>query len=228
MITFIYQLSLAIQILKYMDPNLCEPILSANIRIFILAHEKNYHKEMDNILKCLNDCLRPLFLKWARLTYPHYLKETIAFNADISFTDAVLKIQTKAFEGELYEGNAVIKTVVFIFFRNILRDNLQRHNRLEEKNRRFAKSIYSDRQNNISREHDDKEAKMAILEQALSSLNAADRQIIIWRHIDGKKNDEIAQLLKINIPSATNRIYRCMERLKIEMEKIQLTNGYDN
>lgn len=211
-----------------MNSNLCEPVLKANIQIFILAHEKKYHKEIDDILRCLNKCLRPVFLKWASLTYPHYTKETIEFNADISFTDAVLKIQDQASEGKLYKGNAIIKTVVFIFFRNMLRDNLQRHNRLEEKNKKFAKSNYTDIQYNILGEHDDKETKMAILERALSLMNPADRQIIMWRHVDGKKNDEIAELLKINIPSATNRIYRCMERLKAAMEKIQSSNGYNN
>ena|GEM_PF-6713884 len=211
-----------------MDSNQCEPILRSNIRIFILAHEKNYQSEIDNTIKCLNYCLRPAFLKWASLTYSQYPTETIEFNADISFTDAVLKIQSKASEGKLYKGNAIIKTVVFIFFKNILRDNLQRHNRLEEKNRRFGKSNYIDEQHNILSEHDDKEAKITLIERALSSLNATDRQIVMWRHIDGKKNDEIARLLKINIPSATNRIYRCMERLKAAIEKIQSTNAYNN
>lgn len=50
--------------------------------------------------------------------------------------------------------------------------------------------------------------------KALAKMSVADRQIIQWRHIEEKSNDEIAALLAITVASATNRIYRCMERLR--------------
>ena len=56
--------------------------------------------------------------------------------------------------------------------------------------------------------------------QALAKMSAADRQIIQWRHIEEKSNDEIAGLLAIKVESATNRIYRCMQRLRELVEEM--------
>jgi DNA-directed RNA polymerase specialized sigma24 family protein len=52
-------------------------------------------------------------------------------------------------------------------------------------------------------------------------MPAADRQIIQWRHIEGRSGDEIAKLLDIKVESATNRIYRCMQRLRNRVEEIE-------
>ena len=54
---------------------------------------------------------------------------------------------------------------------------------------------------------------------ALAKMSAADRQIIQWRHIEEKSNDEIAGLLAITTASATNRIYRCLQRLRELVEE---------
>ena len=66
-----------------------------------------------------------------------------------------------------------------------------------------------------------KEKRHANVMRALAKMSAADRQIIRWRHIEEKSNDEIAKLLAITVASATNRIYRCMQRLRELVEEME-------
>ncbi|MFT3750781.1 MAG: sigma factor-like helix-turn-helix DNA-binding protein [Agriterribacter sp.] len=64
------------------------------------------------------------------------------------------------------------------------------------------------------------EKRHELIMRALEKMTAEDRQIIQWRHIEEKTSDEIAALLAIKVPSATNRIYRCMERLRKLVEEM--------
>lgn len=195
----------------------CEASLNAGIKtvIYVYADNKN---GLDEILSCINNCLRKSFIKWAQITNPGRSEDQISFIADISFTDGVLKFKLKAEKNELYDGDASVKTVVLNFFRYTLLENLKREERLDEKKQRYSddnKTETAINEDNTST----KEEQLMILEQAMKQLEPEDRQIIIWRHIENKRSEEIAQLLDITIPAATNRVYRCMERLRKLLNK---------
>ena len=200
-----------------MCSNKCETSLKTGIKILVHEnlHNGNNH---DDIFHCINNCLRKIFIKWAQIRYSGKPVEQILFIADIAFTDGVLKFKEKVEKYELYDGNVSIKTVVFNFFRNKLLENLKKEDRLDKKIQK-----YSDDKNNETAINEvdslKKEEQFMMLEQAMKQLEPEDRQIILWRHIENKKPEEIAQLLDITIPSAGNRIYRCMERLRKLLNK---------
>jgi RNA polymerase sigma factor (sigma-70 family) len=147
----------------------------------------------------------------------------IEFAANNAFTDGVLKLKESASRGELYQSNASVKTVLFHYCRNMLLGHLTNEKRLIEKNKRVEHLFLDETAYNIAETGNEvKEKRHANVMRALAKMSAADRQIIRWRHIEEKSNDEIAKLLAITVASATNRIYRCMQRLRElaeEMEK---------
>jgi len=179
------------------------------------AFKNGIHEVSNKIVACFYNCFRVVFLKWALVTYKSYPAETIGFIAENSFTDSVLKFQTATEAKGLYDGKATIKTILFSYFRNTMLDNLQKERRLLDKNDKLRLQAEEAINTETERASDDiKEMLLLKLEQALAKMEAADRQIVIWRHLEQKRNEEIAALLNITVPSATNRIYRCMERLK--------------
>ncbi|MBS1565257.1 MAG: sigma-70 family RNA polymerase sigma factor [Bacteroidetes bacterium] len=167
----------------------------------------------DKLLSCLYSCLKKTFTKWAAIAYRNYPADFIEHISDNSFTDCIIRFKVFVQEKRLYNGNAAVKTVVFSFFRNTLRENLQKENRQAAKYQLV--NIDEAAMSAETEETDKKNERLHIqLESALRKMKEEDRKIIIWRHIEEKSNDEIARLLQITVPSATNRIYRCMERLK--------------
>jgi len=195
-----------------MNPSMCKDLLQAKIGTVATAFSNGLQNTTDKILSCLYGCLKKSFIKWATIAYKGYPNNFIDYISDHSFTDCILKFQEFASGKGLYHGNASIKTVVFAFFKNALRENLQRESRLAAKYHHLNPEDTA-----IAVETGDdgnRETLYRSLEAALLQMKAEDRQIITWRHIDEKTNEEIARLLNITVPSATNRIYRCMERLK--------------
>lgn len=186
------------------------------------AFKNNQHNISDQIISCFYSCYQSLFVKWAKITYQHYPPDMIEFAANTSFTDAVLKLKEAAIRDELYQSNASVKTVLLHYCRNILLGYLKNENRLVEKNKKLEPHL-SDQTgyNTAETEYEIKERRHEYIMQALAKMSADDRQVIQWRHIDEKSNDEIARLLAITVASATNRIYRCMQRLR------ELVDGMD-
>jgi RNA polymerase sigma-70 factor (ECF subfamily) len=130
----------------------------------------------------------------------------------------VLKFKESASRGELYKSNASVKTVLFHYCRNILLGYLTSEKRLAGKNKKLPDVIaYSTGET----ESEVKEKRHEHIMRALAKMSPADRQIILWRHIEEKSNDEIARLLAITVASATNRIYRCMQRLRELVEEME-------
>jgi len=130
----------------------------------------------------------------------------------------VLKFKESAGWGELYKSNASVKTVLFHYCRNILLGYLTSEKRLAEKNKKLHDAMAY---NTGETESETKEKKHEHIMKALAKMSAADTQIIRWRHIEEKSNDEIAALLAITVASATNRIYRCMKRLRELVEEME-------
>ncbi|MFT3945333.1 MAG: sigma-70 family RNA polymerase sigma factor [Agriterribacter sp.] len=185
------------------------------------AFKHNQQDISNQIITYFYSCYRPLFIKWAKITYTHYPADTIEFAADNAFTDAVLKLKEAAVRDELYQSNASVKTILFHYCRNMLLGHLTNEKRQAEKNRKLQ-SLFSDETGYTPGESEEevKEQQHRHIMQALAKMPDADRQIIQWRHIEERSPDEIAILLAIKVPSATNRIYRCMQRLKEMVEEM--------
>lgn len=182
---------------------------------------KNGKKELsDRIIGCFYSCYKTAFIKWATITYHQFPSDSIDFLANNSFTDAVMKLKESAVRNELYESQATVKTVLFTYCRNILLGYLTNEKRKREKDRKLAIILAEEHSNPWE---DSSISLVAIkyekIRRALAQLDPDDRQIIQWRHIEGRSNDEIAAKLAITVASATNRIYRCMQRLKDKIEK---------
>lgn len=191
----------------------CERLL--NMKTISSAFTDNNSHISDQLITCFYSCYQSQFIKWAKITYQHYPPDMIEFLSINSFTDGVLKFKEAARRNELYQSSASVKTVLFHFCKNILLGNLKNENRLSEKNKKLELHL-SDKAwyYNIETAFEMKERKHNNIMKALAKMSVADRQIIQWRHIEEKSNDEIAALLAITVASATNRIYRCMERLR--------------
>lgn len=204
-----------------MKTTTCQELL--NIETISSAFKNNRQGITDSIISCFYSCYRPLFVQWATITYRHHPPDMIEFAANNAFTDGVLKLKESASRGELYQSNASVKTVLFHYCRNMLLGHLTNEKRLIEKNKRVEHLFLDETAYNIAETGNEvKEKRHANVMRALAKMSAADRQIIRWRHIEEKSNDEIAKLLAITVASATNRIYRCMQRLRElaeEMEK---------
>lgn len=56
--------------------------------------------------------------------------------------------------------------------------------------------------------------------RVLSELAEADRQAIVYCDIDGKAQQELADLLGISLSGAKSRLQRARQRLKIQMETV--------
>ena len=194
----------------------CQELL--NIETISSAFKNNRQDITDSIISCFYSCYRSLFVKWAKITYRHYPVDLIESLANDSFTDGVLKFKESASRGELYKSNASVKTVLFHYCRNILLGYLTSEKRLDGKNKKLPDVIaYSTGET----ESEVKEKRHEHIMRALAKMSPADRQIIRWRHIEEKSNDEIARLLAITVASATNRIYRCMQRLRELVEEME-------
>jgi RNA polymerase sigma factor (sigma-70 family) len=201
----------------------CKELL--NIPTITSAFTTNQQSLGENIISCLYKCYRAIFLAWARITYHKYPVDTIDFLSGSSFTDGVLKMKEAAARNELYEGNASVKTILFHYSKNVLLGKLTEDKRLAEKNKKLAFDL-STKEGSYTPElfGEEQDIRFEKLKKAMGQLQPADRQVIEWRHIEERSNEEIAELLQISVPSATNRIYRCMQRLRQILQDDGLTH----
>lgn len=191
------------------------------MEIISSAFKNNEQDICEQIIECLYSSYRTQFVTWAKIAYPYYDNHAIEFTANNSFTDGVLKFQEAAGKGALYQSNASVKTVLFHYCRYKLLAHLKDEERLIQKNRKLSFHLQNENSCNIvETETEMQEKRHVFIMQALKKMSAADRQIIQWRHIEEKSNDEIAVLLAIKVESATNRIYRCMQRLRKLIEEM--------
>ena len=61
---------------------------------------------------------------------------------------------------------------------------------------------------------------LAALEQALSSMDDVDREILALRHFEELTNDEVASVLGLKKAAASNRYVRALQRLRELLEKV--------
>jgi RNA polymerase sigma factor (sigma-70 family) len=213
-------------IVRNMCPKDCEQFLKNNLNKIAEIFKSNIKQDADKIISCFYSCFKDAFIKWTLVMYNRYPEDFINFISDISFTDGILKFTEKAAAGDIYDSNTTIKTVLFSFYRNKILENLQKEKRLLEKNKKYTPAYKEETLEKDNEEYALREKRYSILELALAKMEPTDRQIIIWRHLEEKSCDEIADLLAINKESATNRIYRCMQRLRSLTENSDKQNGY--
>lgn len=200
----------------------CQQVLKNNGKSIAKVFTAPLKQDADKIVSCFYNCLQQSFTKWAAVIYSSYPRDTMDFITNTAFTDSVLLFTDRAAAGKIYESNASLKTILFSFYKNKVLEQLQKENRLAVKNKKLA----LDNAQEVTWIPDDTntvaEKRFTTLQQALATMPPADRQIIIWRHLEEKNCDAIATLLGINVTSATNRIYRCMQRLR---QLIENSNG---
>ena len=203
---------------------MCKQLVYTDIGTFADAFKTNLKQTADRIINCLFKCFKQIFIKWALISYHQYPEDFLLFISENSFTDSILKFREVAASNGLRAGNATVKTVFFAFFKNKLRENLQKENRFAEKQQRLNVLHEAVLENN--EKAFEKEMLYRSMELSLQKMGTGDRQIITWRHLEEKSNVEIAELLGISTPAATNRIYRCMQRLRNLTEKHIQSNEY--
>ncbi len=64
------------------------------------------------------------------------------------------------------------------------------------------------------------------VEQAISSLDEKDCEIIVMRHYEHLSNQEIGQLLGLSEPAASMRYLRAIKRLKLVLNEGSQSNGH--
>ncbi len=60
----------------------------------------------------------------------------------------------------------------------------------------------------------DKREKLARVREAIDSMDEMDREVLVLRHFDEMSNKDIAELLGIGQPAASNRYLRALTRLR--------------
>lgn len=180
----------------------CKEVLKKNIKVIADIFEANLKQDTEKIVACFYSCFKAAFIKRALIIYNSYPKDFIEFISNTSFTDSILLFTKKAEAGEIYDSNASVKTVLLKFYTIKLLQNLQTEKRIAEKKIKYTIG-YKEETTTMHYEGDtNNENNFLILEQALAKMEPADRQIIIWRHLDAKTCDEIAVLLGIIVPLA--------------------------
>lgn len=56
------------------------------------------------------------------------------------------------------------------------------------------------------------------LKRAIDALDKEDRTVVILRYFEDMKLEEIAMVLEENLSTVKSRLYRCMKKLKLQME----------
>jgi RNA polymerase sigma factor (sigma-70 family) len=197
----------------------CEHILKSSVTEVVEAFKNAVASFTQKMMTCMYACYQNIFIGWACIAYNKYGADKIAFISNSAFNDAIEKFSSEAEKANLYEGKATLKTILFGYFKMILRGHLQTENRLIEKQNKYKQDTYTE---NTFLENEAlfySEQKYKALEIALGKMEAIDKQIVVWRQIEEKTPDEIATVLGISKEAASNRIYRCMLRLKNLIEK---------
>ena len=56
------------------------------------------------------------------------------------------------------------------------------------------------------------------LKRAIDTLDKEDRTVVILRYFEDMKLEESAMVLEENLSTVKSRLYRCMKKLKLQME----------
>jgi RNA polymerase sigma factor (sigma-70 family) len=187
-----------------------------------MAFNSNDTRQKERITSCFYSCWYQSFSTSARIMYRSYSSNYVDEIADLSFTDGLITFIEKAKAGDLYHGEASVKSIAFAFFRNKLFEHI-RNNK--------AKLVFSDEivdsiPDSPSNDVLEKEMLMNCLEKAKSELQKEDANICTWKYEKKLSNSEIASALNITTASFTNRLYRLTIRLE-KLVKACLNSGHE-
>lgn len=189
----------------------------ANVLLCLANEQEDY---LDRITPCFYHCLKDEYIQRAVILFSHIPAGEMQFLSDSAFTDAAITFRSKAVENKLNDRGASLRTVFHHFFDFALLNQIKK----SKKKRINETSLFPDLEHNAGSDptvSDTGNYDVDLLNKAMASLEEEDRKIILWRHYDRLGIDEIARLLAINKKSASNRVYRCMERLKKECIKLK-------
>lgn len=131
-------------------------------------------------------------------------------DAEDAFQKGILNFFLNVKSGKYtYQGNAKVTTVVFDYCKKVWLNVLSSKG---FKSKVEMPSDYAPAETSDS--GTEQEEKISAVEWALKKLGESCQTIITWYYIDGLSLKEIAELLKITIPSAKDKKYKCMQKLK--------------
>ncbi len=194
----------------------CLQFIENNIQKTIKQFNENNNQASEFAANCFSNCLKNDYTKWSKISYKNENQEILEYCIDVAFSDAILKFNEKANAKKLFISTATTKTVFFIFFKFKLLEHLQKEKRTKANTKKFG--IFNFTYKND--DYEDKELLYQKLEQGLKKLNDEDREIVLLRHKENKSIAEIASIIKINKNSTTNKVYRCMLKLKNIIENL--------
>jgi len=61
--------------------------------------------------------------------------------------------------------------------------------------------------------------------KALGKLSQQDREIIVLKHLEGRKYDEISEILQIARGTVMSRLYRARQNLKKVVSRLEINPG---
>ena len=64
-----------------------------------------------------------------------------------------------------------------------------------------------------------------VLWKALGKLSQQDREIIVLKHLEGRKYDEISEILQIARGTVMSRLYRARQNLKKVVSRLEINPG---
>lgn len=196
----------------------CNNMINEKMEAFkplVAQHIKN---DFEKLFTCLNNCLRMRFIKRIQVSHDAFTEDEMIFAADIAFTETLYKFKEMAVSGKLYDGNASVKTIINAVFSNKLREYLQTEKRLLQKKIRFSQNQAGTAGGEKADEYSSLEDLYLVLEQSLQEMKPADKELIIWRYLEGKSITQISELLGIGKASASNKLYRCITALRQSAE----------
>lgn len=152
------------------------------------------------------DAFRPLVERYEREAVGHAL--AIVGNREDAF-DAVQAAFVDAFRAiERFDLNREF----YPWFYTILRNRCFKL--LQQRKRRPETVELTDATSEIVVTSQSARDRMAEVNEALSDLNAEDREIILLKHVDGLTCDELAARLEIPAGTVMSRLYHARRRLR--------------
>lgn len=202
------------------SPDPCAGVLATHFAEVLRQFQQQMTTQINRLLGCIYTCWQHRFVRWAQMAYatrPGYDHHVMERNATDAFVEAIDIFQQKATGGKLTDRGAILQTVVWTFCQN----SLNNHLRKAAVQTRYFKPLdteqYDNHPGSTPNEPTDEQEK---LHKALRQMNPKCRQLIEWRHLEGRSIDEIAAAENINKASVSNKLSKCMNELRALIEKL--------
>ena len=140
-----------------------------------------------------------------------YLKD--AMEAEEAAQDVFVRV---FFNIGKFQGRSSFKTWLFRIVVNACASRYRTLRRLEDRRRAYARAV------ELSAVHEPSASRLdldgGLLSEALENLSAADREILILRHVSELSFQEISETLRLGLSASKMRLYRAEFRLRAAVE----------